>query len=312
MAKRPEDRFQSAGDFGRAVSAGAIGSTDIGGERTVATGDAATADAQAPTTIAPIPATDLAGGPSADAGAPPTRTNAPTRRAPRPWAVAAIAAVLVAVVGVAVALGTAGSGTTTTTSTASSTPISTPTTASTTTTTSSSTATTPVAKPTSAQIFSAVNSGGGLAAAVTRHANGSCFTSSNVIARSDAWRCSVGNELYDPCFTVNQTQVLCPNDGPWANRGILVNVPGGLTNSTGVKDQGTSGLPWAIQLADGSRCLPIGGASNVIANQRLNFDCTGGLGLYGNVQRSGEVWMIYAGAPHSAQITLRPIAIAWF
>jgi hypothetical protein len=120
-----------------------------------------------------------------------------------------------------------------------------------------------------------------------------------------------GNDIYDPCFTVNQTQVLCPTEGPWANKGVLVNVPA-LPAAGGIKNQGTSGQPWAIQLADGAQCLPISGASNVIANQRLNFECTGGVGLYGNVQRSGSVWMIYVSAPQSGQIALRPIATAWF
>jgi serine/threonine protein kinase len=306
MAKRPADRFQSAGDFGRAVSAGAVGRADAGRDRTVATGDASTADATAPTEIAGLIPTEFdhitpAVGLSPPAGAAPTR---PARLGSRPWFVAAGAVLLIAVIGVAVAVAAGGSGSTSTTSTSTSTKVST--------STSTSASTTPAAKPTAAQIFEPVGPNGGLAVPATRHATGSCFGTSNVIARADAFRCSVGNDIYDPCFMVNQTQVLCPNDGPWANVGILVNVPDGLPNASAVKDQGTSGQPWAIQLADGTQCLMISGLTNVIANQRLNFQCTTGIGLYGNVQRSGSAWMIYASAPHSAQITLRPIATAWF
>jgi len=47
MAKNPDDRFQSAGDFGRAVAAGAAGRADVSTERSVARGDAAIAGAQA-------------------------------------------------------------------------------------------------------------------------------------------------------------------------------------------------------------------------------------------------------------------------
>jgi len=320
MAKRPEDRFQSAGDFGRAVSAGAAGRIDAGSDRTVATGDAATADAHAPTQVAGLVPTEFAPDPAPRSGSPPaqgtarrggsppprgTAATASQRLLARPWALAAGAVVLVALIGVAVAVAAGGSGPGPTT------PTSTPTSASVPASTSSSTPTTPAPKPTAAQIFVPVNADGGLAVAVTQHVSGSCFSTSNVILRSDAFRCMAGNDIYDPCFTVNQTQVLCPTEGPWANRGVLVNVPG-LPSTGGIKNQGTTGQPWAIQLADGSQCLPISGASNVIANQRLNFECTGGVGLYGNVQRSGSVWMIYVSAPQSGQIALRPIATAWF
>jgi Protein kinase domain len=311
MAKRPEDRFQSAGDFGRAVSAGAAGRADVAGDRTVATGAAATADAQAPTAIAQIPTGPARTISGAGETPPPggTPASGPARRNARPWALAAGAAVLTVVigVGVAIALGSGGgpgpappTSTPTLTSASVSRSTSTPSTA------------TPTPTPTATEIFSPVNASGGLAVSVTHEQRGSCLGGSIVIARSDAWRCLVGNDVYDPCFMVNQTQVLCPNDGPWANTGILVNIPGGLPSAAAIKNQGTSGQPWAIELADGSKCLPISGASSVIANQRLNFDCSDGLGLYGNVQRSGSHWTIFAGAQHSGQITMRPIATAWF
>jgi hypothetical protein len=36
-----------------------------------------------------------------------------------------------------------------------------------------------------------------------RSRSGYCYTGSLTIARSDAWRCFVGNYLYDPCFSAN-------------------------------------------------------------------------------------------------------------
>ena len=53
MAKDPADRFMSAGDFGRAVLAGAEGQAHGGGEQTVAVGEAAIAGGPAPTKLAP-------------------------------------------------------------------------------------------------------------------------------------------------------------------------------------------------------------------------------------------------------------------
>ncbi len=336
MAKRPEDRFLSAGDFGRAVSAGAAGRiVAAGGDRTVATGDAAIAEAHAPTefashspeTLGPGAPTELTSHPPATLGpGAPTETDqsTPARSAPTPptarpaptpgtqpsrrrWALGAGAAALVAVigVGVAIALGASGSGQviTTTTTTPS-------TTSSTTSSTSTSTSTTSAAQPTATQIYSPANASGGLAVSA-RSAGGSCFGSSNVTTRTDAYRCMSGNDIYDPCFFVNQTQVLCPTSGPWTNRGLLLNV-GTLPSTPGTQDQGTKGQPWAIQLGSGTNCVAISGATNVIAGQRLGYDCSGGVGLYGNVQRSGSAWMIFVGTPHSATLSLRPIAVAWF
>jgi serine/threonine protein kinase len=300
MAKRPQDRFMSAGDFGRAVLAGAAGRTDPGHERTVAAGQAAIRDAGARTEPAGAPP------PERWATAPTDPRGSRSPRSPRAsWVLPVGAAALIAVIAVGVALAV-GAGGSTSTSSSSSTPVTSPSTS------TPTTPTTPVAKPTAKPIFSAVNAGGGLAVSVTRRTTGSCFTGSIAVARSDAWRCNVANSILDPCFDVNQTQVLCPTAGPWANKGVLVNLPAGLPSGLGNKDQGAGAAPWAIQLADGSQCLPITGASNVIAGQRLGYDCSDGQGLYGRVQRSGPVWMIYAGGLHSGQIGLRPVAIAWF
>jgi serine/threonine protein kinase len=315
MAKRPEDRFLSAGDFGRAVSAAAAGRLIPGGDRTVATGDAAIAEAHAPTELDEYPPATLGQDTPTETGRPTPAEHAPTpvHSAPaaqpsrRSWALGAGAAALVAVigVGVAIALGASGSRPTTTTPT-------TPTTTSSTTssTPSSTTSSTPTAQSTAKQIYSPANASGGLAVSA-RSENGSCFGSSNVTGRSDAYRCMSGNQIYDPCFLVNQTHVLCPNRGPWTNRGLLLSV-GTLPSTPGGQQQGTGGQPWAIQLAGGTNCQSISGATNLIAGQRLGYQCSGGVGLYGNVQRSGPAWMIFVGTPHSATLGLRPIAVAWF
>ena len=107
-AKRPADRYLSAGDFGRAALAGAAGRTDHGPGRTVATQGAAIADAQAPTVLAGV-------APTVPAGVAPTeRPEARPHKPGRPWrswAVPVGAAAFVAVIaaGVAIALGSGGS-----------------------------------------------------------------------------------------------------------------------------------------------------------------------------------------------------------
>lgn len=81
MAKSPDDRFSSAGDFGRAVLAGAAGRVDASQGRSVATG----------------------------AAAPPPSAPGPGSPSRRPSAIAGGAVALAAVIGVAVALASGGS-----------------------------------------------------------------------------------------------------------------------------------------------------------------------------------------------------------
>jgi predicted Ser/Thr protein kinase len=299
MAKRPEDRFLSAGDFGRAVLAGAAGHHAGGGDRAVATGAAAPAEATAPTEVgiaAAVPPGDGTGTPQPRRPTDPSPTVA--RRSPRRWTLAAGGAALVAVIGagVAIALGASGSGNTVTT-TSTSTPTTTPT-------------TTPT--PTATKIFNPVAPAGGLAVSVTKTEKGNCWTSSNTAARPDAFRCMSGNFIYDPCFTTQPGQALCPVNGPWTNKGVLLTNAGPAQGVIPNKDDGTKGLPWAIQLPDGTDCEAISGATTEVAGQRLGFQCGGGVGLYGDVQRSGSVWMIYVGTAHSATLAAKPIAVAWF
>src|SRR5580704_2003100 len=55
--------------------------------------------------------------------------------------------------------------------------------------------------------------------AVTEKVNGSCFTSSLASpSRPDAWRCSSGNGILDPCYQRilgDEKQLACPVGGPW-------------------------------------------------------------------------------------------------
>ncbi|HEY1518415.1 MAG TPA: serine/threonine-protein kinase [Solirubrobacteraceae bacterium] len=104
MSKRPEDRYQSAGDLGRAAVAASSGTAVATSDRTVAVG--AAAPAGTPATAAPADTQTVAHAhPAGDA---PPRAAAPRRRRLL-LAGAGLAALVVAVV-LAVALATGGSG----------------------------------------------------------------------------------------------------------------------------------------------------------------------------------------------------------
>ena len=99
LAKDPEERFQSAGDFARAVAAAAAGETVIEPERTVAVGRAAP-----PTEVQPHPVYGY--------GLDPETTALPTRTRRSPWLAVAIVVAVLAVAGAvaAVLLSQGGSG----------------------------------------------------------------------------------------------------------------------------------------------------------------------------------------------------------
>jgi serine/threonine protein kinase len=93
MAKNPADRYPSAGDFSRAVQAGADGSIKAGPERSVAVGEAAPAGATRvsaepppaqPTAVTPPPAEPTRASEPPRVEPPPPAPTPPARQAPPP------------------------------------------------------------------------------------------------------------------------------------------------------------------------------------------------------------------------------------
>jgi hypothetical protein len=132
--------------------------------------------------------------------------------------------------------------------------------------------------------------------------SGYCFTGSLTINRRDAWRCFVGNYIYDPCFSSPNASgvVICPN--LQVNGGISIRLTRTLPRQ--YADPGAPSLrnqPWNIQLASGRHCAFASGASNVIHGLRLNYFCgsTVHFGLWGFPNRRAQPWTILT-APFTA------------
>jgi len=168
---------------------------------------------------------------------------------------------------------------------------------------------------TSAFIYTPTDAASGsLLVKVHSNASGHCFAPSIVAARSDAWRCFVGNIIHDPCFEAAglSAKVVCPVSGPWSGTADIIALttplPGGSANPSRPGMQ----VAWAIELVDGSKCELLSGAVPTVAGLPLSYSCTDHVDLYGKPSRSAAVWTIFAGPENSTSIGKRPIAAAWF
>ena len=150
---------------------------------------------------------------------------------------------------------------------------------------------------------------------VAKSASGYCWTTSNTDARADAWRCFVGNNIHDPCFsdTINVAKyVLCPLDTPGA-RVLRINLTKPLPNVSRWTGDPTRYPPWAVQTTGGKWCTFLSGATGLIGGLRINYGCAGGGILLGNPKRRTSTWTIfYAPNFNSKQFVSTSLAAAWW
>jgi hypothetical protein len=129
---------------------------------------------------------------------------------------------------------------------------------------------------------------------------GYCWTNSTTIHRSDAWRCMIGNEIFDPCYTLpDKTTIVCgarPDiDKP---SGFILK----LTQPLPIPDvvRGPSPSASMIELEDGTICDYISGASGAtdgIRSERINYSCrikSKNVIIFGDLQ-PGTVWIAEKG-----------------
>ncbi len=104
--------------------------------------------------------------------------------------------------------------------------------------------------------------------------------------RSDAWRCIVGNEIYDPCFSsaAHATSVIC-DASPKKPYGIEVTLSAPLPTHRKVNDK----QPWILTMGDGATCTFVTGGTFGIGNQRANYYCALNQWIIG-APVPGKVW----------------------
>jgi hypothetical protein len=129
---------------------------------------------------------------------------------------------------------------------------------------------------------------------------GYCWTNSNVIHRSDAWRCMIGNEIFDPCYTLpDKTTIVCgarPDiDKP---SGFILKLTQPLPTPDIAKISSSSAS--MIELEDGTICDFISGASGAtdgVRSERINYSCrvnSQHVVVFGDLQ-PGTVWIAEKG-----------------
>jgi hypothetical protein len=153
----------------------------------------------------------------------------------------------------------------------------------------------------------------GLIVPDVRVESGYCWTTSNVTPRGDAWRCFVGNFIYDPCFSSALAfgVVVCPT--PWNDGGTEIRLAKPLPRrQTRYVTPSLKLLPWAIQTETGADCVLSSGAANVVRGKRLNYTCGTNVGLWGVPNRASQPWTILSASVNATVLSHRvAILHAW-
>jgi hypothetical protein len=105
---------------------------------------------------------------------------------------------------------------------------------------------------------------------------GSCWTNSIAAPRADAWRCTVGNEIFDPCFELDDSQgVVCDANPITGQPGFKLKLTETLPAPEVPAEAANKGWGWLIELADGTVCGPATGATFPVDGEPATYYCTG-------------------------------------
>jgi len=158
---------------------------------------------------------------------------------------------------------------------------------------------------------------------------GSCWTGSIAVPfRTDAWRCSVGNSISDPCFQIpGSANLLCNANpaNPDATSSFILHLTQPLPQPGAVEGPIPTDWAWLIQLIDGTVCSPFTGTLPIgQGGVSANYGCApatpGGEGLYiFNINTSSTQWTAEVGTfsastsslPSVENETSVPIATVW-
>jgi len=151
---------------------------------------------------------------------------------------------------------------------------------------------------------------------ISEKLSGRCFAASAASpTRPDAWRCSAGNAILDPCYQRvlgDEKQLACPVEGPWSQKLVLLILTDPLPTEPRKEMPRDSALPWAIELGNGKHCALFTGATAPVAGMRINYGCPGGFQVVGDINRSGHVWQVFFQAENASALEQVDVTVAWY
>lgn len=166
----------------------------------------------------------------------------------------------------------------------------------------------PVALQTVMKQFAPLDEDGTLTVAAEPGGSGSCFATSIAAPLSGVYRCLSDNTILDPCFAPvhepTPATVVCFAD-PWSTGQVLT-----LTRPLPSYDPDlTDGNPWALQLANGARCVFVTGAVPALGNVDLTYTCGGG--SVAGLSTNDDGGMVAHYGPASGPLTDVGVSVAW-
>jgi hypothetical protein len=117
--------------------------------------------------------------------------------------------------------------------------------------------------------------------------DGECWVGSAAASgRTDAWRCTTGNNISDPCFSIaaRQDVVVCGADPTAGDVGFVLR----LTKPLPADARSGSPAPWLLRLVDGQTCRLLTGTAPVIHGELAPWSCT--RGYVTKIDRGGPAW----------------------
>jgi hypothetical protein len=157
--------------------------------------------------------------------------------------------------------------------------------------------------------FTPYSAAGALTASVAAHGTGRCWTGSIVVPVAGAYRCLVGNDIADPCFSPPRPStpvtVACLPD-PWSGARVIT-----LTEPLPVGPPiGNAARPWAVQLANGARCVASTGTVATSHGLALDLLCPGGTAA-GGLDTMSPAWRVQYGPRSGGQLSPIDVTRAW-
>jgi hypothetical protein len=148
----------------------------------------------------------------------------------------------------------------------------------------------------------------------TPRAGGACATGSFVVGSPTVFRCVVGDAISDPCYldpamsAAGPPVVVCV-PAPWATRVVRLRLVSPPVAALGLP---AGGLPWALRLASGRRCVRTTGATSVVGGRRMNYVCDRRRVLFGRPDIARPTWRIrQARTAGGAAMRTVSVAAAW-